>query len=128
MLAGLAVHPRRLDPARPPPRLLRRRAARGGRAAHSTRFVDALRRAGVSRSATGVFRADMEVELVNDGPVTHVWEDRPGPTAHPPRLGPEAWGLSSPPAHPGLEAMEAGRLRPSRLATGIELPLSERDA
>ena len=45
-------------------------------------FVGELRRAGV-RVATGVFRAHMEVELVNDGPVTYVWEDRPAPPAHP---------------------------------------------
>jgi D-tyrosyl-tRNA(Tyr) deacylase len=34
------------------------------------RFVDALRAAGVDRVGTGVFRAMMDVELVNDGPVT----------------------------------------------------------
>ena len=34
------------------------------------RAVDAVRAAGVTRVATGVFRADMQVELVNDGPVT----------------------------------------------------------
>lgn len=34
------------------------------------RAVAAVRAAGVSRVATGVFRADMQVELVNDGPVT----------------------------------------------------------
>ena len=38
-------------------------------------LVDALRARGV-RVATGVFRADMQVELVNDGPVTFVWDDR----------------------------------------------------
>lgn len=32
--------------------------------------VTALRAAGVAQVATGVFRADMQVELVNDGPVT----------------------------------------------------------
>ncbi len=32
-------------------------------------FVNALRKAGI-RTETGVFRADMQVELVNDGPVT----------------------------------------------------------
>ena len=37
-------------------------------------FVAALRAQGV-RVATGVFRADMQVELVNDGPVTFVWDD-----------------------------------------------------
>ncbi len=37
-------------------------------------LVSALRERGVS-VATGVFRAEMEVELVNDGPVTFVWED-----------------------------------------------------
>ena len=38
------------------------------------RFVDALRGLGVSVE-TGVFGARMEVELVNDGPVTIVLED-----------------------------------------------------
>jgi len=33
-------------------------------------FVAGLRAAGVARVATGVFRATMAVELVNDGPVT----------------------------------------------------------
>ncbi len=37
-------------------------------------LVEALRSRGVT-VATGVFRADMQVELVNDGPVTFVWED-----------------------------------------------------
>jgi D-tyrosyl-tRNA(Tyr) deacylase len=32
--------------------------------------VAAVRAAGVTRVATGVFRADMQVELINDGPVT----------------------------------------------------------
>jgi D-aminoacyl-tRNA deacylase len=40
-------------------------------------LVSALRERGVTVS-TGVFRAEMQVELVNDGPVTFVWEDRPG--------------------------------------------------
>lgn len=35
-----------------------------------------LRQSGV-RVATGVFRAHMEVELVNDGPVTLIWDDPP---------------------------------------------------
>lgn len=39
-------------------------------------LVEKLSRTGV-RVATGVFRAMMEVELVNSGPVTLVWEDRP---------------------------------------------------
>ncbi len=39
-------------------------------------LVAALAARGV-RVATGVFRAHMEVELVNDGPVTFVWEDPP---------------------------------------------------
>jgi D-tyrosyl-tRNA(Tyr) deacylase len=34
------------------------------------RAVAAVRAAGVARVASGVFRADMQVELVNDGPVT----------------------------------------------------------
>jgi len=43
-------------------------------------LVEALRGQGV-RVATGVFRTQMEVELVNDGPVTFIWEDRPtGPS------------------------------------------------
>ncbi|MEM9492709.1 MAG: D-aminoacyl-tRNA deacylase [Myxococcota bacterium] len=33
-------------------------------------FVARLRQLGVAEVATGVFRADMQVELVNDGPVT----------------------------------------------------------
>jgi D-aminoacyl-tRNA deacylase len=33
-------------------------------------FLSGLRRAGVAEVASGVFRADMAVELVNDGPVT----------------------------------------------------------
>ena len=33
-------------------------------------FVDAMRGAGVSRVETGRFGADMQVELINDGPVT----------------------------------------------------------
>jgi len=40
------------------------------------RFVDALREAGAS-VATGRFRADMQVELVNDGPVTLLLEMEP---------------------------------------------------
>jgi D-aminoacyl-tRNA deacylase len=39
-------------------------------------LVDALRALGVT-VATGVFRAMMEVDLVNDGPVTLIWEDPP---------------------------------------------------
>ncbi len=39
-------------------------------------LVAALRGRG-AEVATGVFRADMQVELVNDGPVTFVWEDAP---------------------------------------------------
>jgi D-tyrosyl-tRNA(Tyr) deacylase len=38
------------------------------------RFVELLRTAGV-RVETGVFGAMMEVELVNDGPVTLIWEE-----------------------------------------------------
>lgn len=37
------------------------------------RFVDRLRRAGVVVE-TGVFGAMMDVELVNDGPVTLIWD------------------------------------------------------
>ncbi|NVN89048.1 MAG: D-tyrosyl-tRNA(Tyr) deacylase [Desulfuromonadales bacterium] len=36
-------------------------------------FVDAVRRRGVT-TATGVFQADMQVSLVNDGPVTFILE------------------------------------------------------
>jgi D-aminoacyl-tRNA deacylase len=39
-------------------------------------LVDALRARGVTVE-TGVFRAMMDVELVNDGPVTLIWEDPP---------------------------------------------------
>ncbi len=38
------------------------------------RFVAAVEQATSSRVATGVFGADMQVELVNDGPVT-IWID-----------------------------------------------------
>jgi D-tyrosyl-tRNA(Tyr) deacylase len=40
------------------------------------RFVEALRARQV-RVETGVFGAMMEVELVNDGPVTLLWDDPP---------------------------------------------------
>ena len=40
------------------------------------RLVDRLRAAGVT-VATGSFGALMEVELVNDGPVTLLWDDPP---------------------------------------------------
>ena len=40
------------------------------------RFVEALRSHDV-RVQTGVFGAMMEVELVNDGPVTLLWEETP---------------------------------------------------
>jgi len=40
------------------------------------RFVDHLRRAGVPVE-TGVFGAYMDVELVNSGPVTLLWDDTP---------------------------------------------------
>lgn len=40
------------------------------------RAVAAVRAAGVARVATGVFRADMQVELVNDGPVTILLDSR----------------------------------------------------
>lgn len=40
-----------------------------------TRFVELLRGEGL-RVETGVFQALMEVELVNHGPVTFVWDDR----------------------------------------------------
>ncbi len=38
--------------------------------------VARVRAAGVTRVATGVFRADMAVELVNDGPVTILLDSR----------------------------------------------------
>jgi D-tyrosyl-tRNA(Tyr) deacylase len=40
------------------------------------RAVAAVRAAGVVKVATGVFRADMQVELVNDGPVTILLDSR----------------------------------------------------
>lgn len=40
------------------------------------RAVAAVRAAGVARVATGVFRADMQVALVNDGPVTILLDSR----------------------------------------------------
>ncbi len=42
------------------------------------RFVRSLREAGAPVE-TGVFREYMEVALVNDGPVTFVYDTRPGP-------------------------------------------------
>jgi D-tyrosyl-tRNA(Tyr) deacylase len=42
-------------------------------------LVAQLRAQGV-RVSTGVFRAHMEVELVNDGPVTFIWDDPPAET------------------------------------------------
>lgn len=42
-----------------------------------TQLIEELSRQGV-RVASGVFRATMDVELVNCGPATFVWEDRPG--------------------------------------------------
>lgn len=42
-------------------------------------FVEALRARGVA-TETGTFRATMQVELVNDGPVTILLEPRDGPT------------------------------------------------
>lgn len=44
-------------------------------------FCDALRAAGL-RVETGVFGAMMQVELVNDGPVTFVLDEPPGSGAH----------------------------------------------
>lgn len=44
------------------------------------RFVAELRAAGVTVE-TGVFGAYMEVELVNSGPVTLLWDDPPGGAA-----------------------------------------------
>lgn len=40
-------------------------------------LVTALRARG-ARVVTGVFRAEMQVELVNNGPVTFIWDDAPG--------------------------------------------------
>ncbi|MEZ4361269.1 MAG: D-aminoacyl-tRNA deacylase [Kofleriaceae bacterium] len=40
--------------------------------------LDALRRAGIRHVASGVFAADMKVELVNDGPVTILLDSRKG--------------------------------------------------
>ena len=42
-------------------------------------LAEALRARGVTVS-TGVFRADMEVGLVNEGPVTLIWDDPPAKT------------------------------------------------
>jgi D-tyrosyl-tRNA(Tyr) deacylase len=44
------------------------------------RFVEALRSLGVV-TETGVFGASMEVELVNDGPVTFALDEPSDPTA-----------------------------------------------
>jgi D-aminoacyl-tRNA deacylase len=46
------------------------------------RVVDRLRASGL-HVATGSFGARMAVELVNDGPVTFLLEERPAPSAHP---------------------------------------------
>ena len=42
------------------------------------RSLDAIRQAGVSRVEAGEFAADMQVELVNDGPVTILLDSRKG--------------------------------------------------
>jgi D-tyrosyl-tRNA(Tyr) deacylase len=39
-------------------------------------FVEAMRKADVRKVDTGVFGASMQVELVNQGPVTFVYEDK----------------------------------------------------
>jgi D-tyrosyl-tRNA(Tyr) deacylase len=43
-------------------------------------LIDALRARG-ARVVTGVFRAEMDVELVNQGPVTFIWDDPPNTPA-----------------------------------------------
>jgi len=45
-----------------------------------TRFVQLLEGSGLT-VATGVFGAKMEVEIINDGPVTIILEDEPAPSA-----------------------------------------------
>jgi D-tyrosyl-tRNA(Tyr) deacylase len=40
------------------------------------RFADLLRENGVAQVKTGVFGADMQVEIINDGPVTIVFDTR----------------------------------------------------
>ncbi len=42
-------------------------------------LVEALRATGLTVE-TGVFRTHMAVDLVNDGPVTLIWEDAPSPS------------------------------------------------
>ncbi len=44
------------------------------------RFVELLEGSGLT-VATGVFGAKMEVEIINDGPVTFILEDEPAPSA-----------------------------------------------
>jgi D-aminoacyl-tRNA deacylase len=39
-------------------------------------FVECIRSAGVQRVETGVFQADMDVELVNQGPVTFILDSK----------------------------------------------------
>ena len=63
------VHPLRRHPQGPPPVVERRRARRRSPSRSSTQVVAALRARG-RRGATGRFGAHMQVELVNDGPVT----------------------------------------------------------
>jgi len=61
-------------------------------------FVRTLEALGVP-CATGVFRAEMAVELVNDGPVTFALEERPEPPA-----GPAEGPPAGPPAPPQVLA------------------------
>ncbi len=44
------------------------------------RFIDMLEGSGLT-VATGVFGAKMEVEIINDGPVTFILADEPAPSA-----------------------------------------------
>lgn len=53
------------------------KAARPEDAAPVVESLVAALRARGRRVQTGVFQAHMEVELVNDGPVTFVWDDPP---------------------------------------------------
>ena len=66
------VHALRRHPQGPAPVLRGRRSSRTGRAAHRP-VVTELRALGAT-VATGRFRADMAVELVNDGPVSLLLE------------------------------------------------------
>ena len=72
---GLAVHAPRRRAQGEPAELRRRGRRRSAANALYERFCAVLREKGLA-VGTGVFRATMEVELVNDGPVTILLDSR----------------------------------------------------